>query len=256
MRAAIVTAAGQGTRLGYNIPKALVCVREKTLLSYSVGLFVKSKICDFVVVTAPGDACEEFADVLRCDGYVCHVIEDVKNFTVHKYRTSESIPVFVCAGGRSRQESVAHGLELCKESVYVYVHDAARPFVPLSVLQRLESALCAGISAAIPVMPVTDTIKQVSSRVDGHEWEEVTATVSRDFLRSVQTPQAFSTEVLRNVHQKYKDTADDETISATDDASLIEQAGGKVIAVQGSEFSMKITRPLDMVVAEYIAERM
>jgi 2-C-methyl-D-erythritol 4-phosphate cytidylyltransferase len=149
----------------------------------------------------------------------------------------------VVAGGATRQESVMAGLRAVPQHVeYVLVHDVARPFVPDDMILRVIAALQAGADAVIPGLPVTDTIK----RVDGSG--AVTATVDRAELVAVQTPQGFRRDVLIAAHETGHD-------AVTDDAALVELAGGRVVVVAGSEHAFKITTAWDLAVAEGVVGR-
>jgi len=117
------------------------------------------------------------------------------------------------------------------------VHDAARALTPPQLIESVAAAVRQGHPAVIPVLPVVDTIKEVGPG------EVVLGTVDRGVLRSVQTPQGFRHEVLAAVHA----AADD---ALTDDAGLVEKAGLPVTCVPGSELALKITRPLDLILAE------
>jgi 2-C-methyl-D-erythritol 4-phosphate cytidylyltransferase len=133
----------------------------------------------------------------------------------------------------------------------VLVHDAARALTPPQLIESVAAAVRAGHPAVIPALPVVDTIKEVRpalpvvAAVDGagSAGEEVLGTVDRAVLRSVQTPQGFRHEVLAAVHAAAADPL-------TDDAGLAEKAGIPVICIPGSELAMKITRPLDLILAE------
>jgi 2-C-methyl-D-erythritol 4-phosphate cytidylyltransferase len=150
--------------------------------------------------------------------------------------------VVVC-GGATRQASVDAGLRAVPAGVeYVLVHDVARPFVPDEVIVRVLAALRAGADAVIPAMPVTDTIK----RVDGAG--AVLGTVDRAELVAVQTPQGFRRSVLEAAHASGHP-------DATDDALLVEQAGGRVVTVAGDELAFKITTPWDLAMAEQVVRR-
>ena len=145
------------------------------------------------------------------------------------------------AGGATRQESVDAGLRAVPDHVeFVLVHDVARPFVPEAVILRVVNALRAGADAVIPGLAVTDTIK----RVDGDG--VVIGTVDRSDLVAVQTPQGFRRDVLLAAHAAGHD-------GATDDAALVERAGGRVVVVAGDELAFKITTPWDLTVAEGLA---
>lgn len=158
-------------------------------------------------------------------------------------RTSEIAPAgvtHVVAGGSSRSESVRCGLAAVPESADVIcVHDAARPFASVGLFERVVSALVDGVDAAIPGVAVADTIKQVDAS------GRVVATPSRDALRAVQTPQAFVARVLRAAHAGGAE--------GTDDAALVEAAGGYVVVVDGEPDNRKITTPDDFV---WATERM
>ncbi|MGI8753814.1 MAG: IspD/TarI family cytidylyltransferase [Acidimicrobiales bacterium] len=141
----------------------------------------------------------------------------------------------VVTGGPSRSASVRAGLGAVPPSAEIIaVHDAARPLVALSVWRAVLAAVAGGADAAIPVVPVTDTVKEVAT--DG-----TLRTLDRSRLVAVQTPQAFRAGVLRRAHSGGTD--------ATDDAALVEALGGRVERVAGSGRSMKITGPDDLVMA-------
>ena len=145
----------------------------------------------------------------------------------------------VVAGGSSRSESVRAGLAgVPGYAGIVAVHDAARPLARLELWRSVIEAVVAGADAAIPATSVTDTVKQVGA--DGH-----LVTLDRSRLVAVQTPQAFRADVLRRVHSHGKD--------ATDDAALVEAAGGRVVVVEGPPDNIKVTAPGDLVVAAALA---
>jgi 2-C-methyl-D-erythritol 4-phosphate cytidylyltransferase len=130
----------------------------------------------------------------------------------------------------------------------VLVHDAARALTPPRLIESVAAAVRAGHAAVIPVLPVVDTIKEVGptaggSSPSGGGFEMVVGTMDRAILRIVQTPQGFRREVLAAAHATAADPL-------TDDAGLVEKAGVPVACVPGSELALKITRPLDLVLAE------
>jgi 2-C-methyl-D-erythritol 4-phosphate cytidylyltransferase len=145
-------------------------------------------------------------------------------------------PVFVAvAGGATRSESVRAGLTAVDASAtIVVVHDAARPLASTDLFASVIDAVRGGADAAVPALPVPDTVKRV-------EGDRVLETVSRDGLVTVQTPQAFQARALRAVH-----APGDE---ATDDAALIEAAGGSVVVVPGEPGNLKVTTPADLALA-------
>jgi 2-C-methyl-D-erythritol 4-phosphate cytidylyltransferase len=138
----------------------------------------------------------------------------------------------VVAGADSRSGSVRAGLAAVPaDAEVVLVHDAARPLAGADVFAAAVAAVRAGADAAVPAVPVGDTLRSVAGGV-----------VDRDGLLAVQTPQAFRAGALRAAHAGGGE--------ATDDASLVEADGGKVVVVDGSPDNLKITRPTDLVVAE------
>jgi 2-C-methyl-D-erythritol 4-phosphate cytidylyltransferase len=211
----LVPAAGLGIRLGPGGPKALRELAGEPLLVHALrGLRAVPEIGP-VVVAAPA------ADV----GTVSTLLA--------------AYDVVVVPGGATRQESVRRALAALPPGVdLVLVHDAARCLVPPSVVAAVVSALRAGAAAVVPVMPLSDTVKQV----DG---ARVVTTVDRAALRAVQTPQGFRREVLQQAHDAGPD-------GATDDAGLVEATGGTVTTVPGADEAFKLTRPLDLLLAEAV----
>lgn len=140
------------------------------------------------------------------------------------------------AGGATRGESVRAGLDAVPmEATIVCVHDAARPLASVELFQRVVAAVSAGADGAIPGIPVTDTIKVVKNGV-------VTETPDRSTLVAVQTPQAFRADVLRAAHRR----AHTAGLDTTDDAGVVEAAGGRIVVVDGDPRNRKITSPADL----------
>lgn len=217
--AAILPAAGSGSRLGAQVPKAFIELDGLTLLTRSA--LTMSRYAETLVVAAPEGE-------LRRAG---RLLSDV------------DADVIVVAGGVDRQASVAACLAAIPESIeHILVHDAARPLTPTAVVERVLSALVRGARAAIPVLPVVDTIRRVDDAVAGD-------VVDRSGLRRVQTPQGFDAATLRAAYQRASD-------SATDDAALVQRIGVPVSVVPGDERALKITTTEDLVVAHaYLEER-
>ena len=144
------------------------------------------------------------------------------------------------AGGASRSESVRHALHAVPGADIVVVHDAARPLVTADLVRACVAEVENGWDGAIAAAPVTDTIKVADAD------RRVEATLDRSALWAIQTPQAFKAAVLRRALE-----ADPEALSAaTDDASLVEAAGGSVCVVEASPENFKITWPADLARAE------
>jgi 2-C-methyl-D-erythritol 4-phosphate cytidylyltransferase len=162
----------------------------------------------------------------HCDGIVLVVPADVTDAEPQADR--------VVAGGSTRSASVRQGLAAVPpDAEVIVVHDAARPVPVPDVWRRVLAEARAGADAVVPVVPVTDTLRSVGG-----------GPVDRSELRAVQTPQAFGAEALRRAH-----AGDPE---ATDDASLVEAAGGRVVTVDGDPANVKITTPSDLALAELL----
>jgi 2-C-methyl-D-erythritol 4-phosphate cytidylyltransferase len=148
-------------------------------------------------------------------------------------RQPEAAADAVVAGGATRSESVRSGLaRVPDDAEVIVVHDGARPLAGPALFAAVIAAVRAGADAAVPVVAVTDTLRQ---RSEGRA-------IDRSDLVAVQTPQAFRPAALRAAHAG--------GAGATDDASLVEAWGGKVVVVDGSRANVKITQPLDLVIAE------
>ena len=161
------------------------------------------------------------------------VAEQMSDGVVVVVPASDAVAERAIAGGNSRSASVRAGLAAVPDdATIVCVHDAARPLASLAVYERVIAAVAAGADAAVPGIPVADTIKVVEAN------GTVVATPDRSTLVAVQTPQAFRASVLRAAHAGGGD--------ATDDAALIEQAGGTVVVVEGDHLNRKITLPDDL----------
>jgi 2-C-methyl-D-erythritol 4-phosphate cytidylyltransferase len=212
---ALIVAAGSGDRLGAG-PKAFVTLAGEALLVHAVRAFT-GLVDDIVVVVAAADV-ERAVEVLE---------------------RADLRPSGVCAGGRTRQESVARGLRACRDRPgRIAVHDAARPLASRELIGRTLAALEPGWAAVAPGLPVVDTLKLVE---DSH----VVRTVDRTGLWGVQTPQVFDRATLARVH------ADADAVGgATDDLALVEAAGGKVRLIPGERRNFKVTYPEDLVMAE------
>ena len=228
---AVIAGAGGGTRLGSQGPKALIALGGEPLLVHAVRSMVESGVIDACVVTAPTGEIATFQRVLDRAGLRATVV----------------------AGGATRQASVAAGLDAAGDADYVLIHDAARALTPHAQIRAVVEALRAGHPAVVPALPLVDTVKKVGVKAsDGTE--PVEETLERGLLRGMQTPQGFAMDVIREAHRRFADSAGSEESSAPDDAFLIEAAGLPVVLVQGSERALKITRPLDLRIAELLLE--
>jgi 2-C-methyl-D-erythritol 4-phosphate cytidylyltransferase len=219
--AVLVPAAGAGLRLGPGGPKALRLLDGEPLLVHAVRRVAAAPSVRLIVVAAPATEVEAVRELL-----------------------APVAPVTVVSGGAERQQSVAAALAAVPPDLaIVLVHDAARALTPPQLFEEVAAAVRGGLPAVIPVLPVVDTIKEVGPASGPVIGEVVLETVDRSVLRSVQTPQGFRRDLLVAAHGAGLDPH-------TDDAGLVEKAGVVVSCVPGSELALKITRPLDLILAE------
>lgn len=242
----------------------------RTLLARSLETIISSGAASTIVVAAP----EEF--LLRARKEIAEVTARMKC----------AISITAVAGGNDRISSVQTALKLSGDSEYVLVHDAARCLTPPDVFTRVVDALHSCAEAVIPVLPMIDTVRraisdpamgvepnvdpagaEVVDGADGAEgfdgfesagsWATVRGDLDRAELRRVQTPQGFRTEVLLRAYEQFASGGTGQAGSAlpTDDAGLVERLGVDVLAVEGDEEALKITYPLDLILAEQLARK-
>jgi 2-C-methyl-D-erythritol 4-phosphate cytidylyltransferase len=229
--AAVIPAAGRGVRLGPGAPKALRALGGTPMLIHAVRAMAASRAVSLVVVVAPPDEAAEVKSLLDA-----HALPERTDFLV--------VP-----GGESRQESVKLGLDaLPPDYDIVLVHDAARPLVPVDTVDGVIEAVREGAPAVVPALPLADTVKEVEPAASPGVPEPVVATPVRARLRAVQTPQGFDRATLVRAHEEV-------TEDVTDDASMVERLGSTVLLVPGHEEAFKVTRPLDLVLAEAVLAR-
>ena len=209
--AAVIVAAGQGQR--YGGPKQFAVLNHDTVTTHSVR--AARSVADHVVLVVPAN-----------------------------YQGNGEGADVVVVGGATRAASVRAGLAECGDADVIVVHDAARPMATPSLFSSVVDAVLAGADGAIPGLAISDTVKRV--RRDGAD-TVVAGTEARDELVTVQTPQAFSRDVLIRAHAAGDD--------ATDDAALVEALGGRVVVVAGEVDNVKITVPGDLAKASSIATR-
>lgn len=232
MRAAVlVPAAGLGLRLGGGLPKALRELGDVPMLVHALRSLLAAPGIDAAVVAAPPDG-----------------VDDVRELLAREL--GADAPVTVVAGGATRQESVRRALDaLTADCPVVLVHDAARPFVPVAVVEAVVATIEAGALAVVPALPVVDTVKEVTDVAPDGAAECVVRTVDRASLRAVQTPQGFRRDVLAAAHEASPEG------DTTDDAGMVERMGVTVSVVPGSEEAFKVTRPFDLLLAEALLNR-
>lgn len=213
----IVLAAGSGRRFGVH-PKQYELLGGERVIDRAL-VTCRAASDHVVVVLAPGE--EGVGEQLLALG------------------TADAFVI----GGVERSDSVRSALAVVDEAAAVIVvHDAARPLASAALHEAVVAAVHAGADAAIPAVPVVDTIKRVHTDLAGEL--VVDATLDRSELMAVQTPQAFRADVLHRAHSMATD--------ATDDAALVEKMGGRVVIVAGETTNIKITGPDDLAVASVL----
>lgn len=212
---ALVPAAGRGERLGLGIAKAFALVGSRPLLAHAVDRLLEAGVDQVVVAVGPAEL-----------GMAVSLLGD---------------RALVVVGGSDRVASVRAALAHADPGAdVVLVHDAARAFVPVTVIHSVIAAVRAGSPAVVPALPVTDTIRTV----------QPAGVLDRDLLRTVQTPQGFEPGVLRRAH--HAAAVDD--LSVTDDAGLVERLGVPIILVDGHRSAFKVTTAADLEEARRMLE--
>lgn len=229
--AAIVPAAGLGTRMGADQLKQFLELDGLPLIIFTLRrLAACAAITDFFIAT-------------RADDVV--FLED------KVAKAGLGRPARVIHGGDTRQQSVANALAQVDPSTeIVLVHDAVRPFVTLEHIERLIAEV-RGRGAAILGIPAIDTVKEVKRASLPRDVALISATIPRERIVLAQTPQVFSYPLLRDAFRK----AQEDGITASDEAALVERFGHDVFVVLGSERNLKITRPADMDLARFYLEQ-
>ena len=215
--AAIIVAAGSGSRLGSETPKQFLEINGKPVIAHTIERFQAAPSIDSIVVVLAADRAREF--------------------DASPYSKVQNI----VAGGASRAASVLNGMNAIDDgTAVVAVHDGARPLV---TVKEIESTIAKAkeTGAACLVAPVTDTIKSIRG-------DEIAATLDRDKLRRALTPQAFKIEVLRAAFENADLNA------ATDECYLVEKLGHPIAIVEGSSRNIKITHLEDMILAKALID--
>jgi 2-C-methyl-D-erythritol 4-phosphate cytidylyltransferase len=216
---ALIVAAGRGERLGQNVPKALVTVAGKPMVQWSLDTIRSLEAVDEVVVAVPADSVER--------------------------ATQELVGARCVAGGAARSQSVRAALGATTREGPVIVHDAARPLAPAAVFNSALREIGSGeVDAVVAAAPLADTVKEVDD--DGRT---VRRTLERSRLWAAQTPQVFRRSTLERV---LEEASQEVLATATDDAWLIERAGGRVRVVPTEGLNLKVTTPTDLHLVELV----
>lgn len=214
---AVIVAAGSGSRMGGDLPKQFMLVNDKPVLYYTLKTFLNSFDDMQIVLVLPVDYTDMGQEII--DAY----------FDKDKIR--------ITAGGDTRFQSVKNGLQLTEDDSIIFVHDGVRCLISEELIHRCyKQAVETG--TAIPVIPSKDSVRLLQ--------DESNDAIDRNKVMLVQTPQTFHSKILIPAFQiDYKE-------KFTDEATVVEAFGMKVTLVEGEENNIKITRPIDLLIAEKI----
>jgi 2-C-methyl-D-erythritol 4-phosphate cytidylyltransferase len=218
---AIIVAGGVGKRMGSGLPKQFLMLKNKPVLYYTIKTFLEAYDDLNIILVLP----EEFADLGR------EIIDAYFDYG----------RIQITSGGETRFHSVQNGLRLLQGDGIVFVHDAVRCLVTTELIHRCyEHAL--QIGSAVPVVRAKDSVRLLNEELNDNEILDRTKVVL------VQTPQTFHSRILRPAFEiDYKERF-------TDEATVVEAFGLKISLVEGEEDNLKITRPVDLLIAEKILE--
>lgn len=217
---AIIVAGGTGSRMNNSTPKQFLLLQGKPVLYYTINTFLQAYHDLKIILVLPEE-------------HVAAGQEIIDAFFDYSR-------IQIAVGGRTRFHSVQNGLQLVNEESIVFVHDAVRCLVSVDLISRCYDAACES-GSAIPVIDCKDSVRIITEQ--GNE------VVDRTTLKLVQTPQTFHSKILIPAYQiDYKD-------KFTDEATVVEAFGLKVQLVAGEENNFKITRPVDLLLAESIIAR-
>ncbi|MBL7073514.1 MAG: 2-C-methyl-D-erythritol 4-phosphate cytidylyltransferase [Candidatus Omnitrophica bacterium] len=221
---AIILAGGTGKRMKTSEPKQLLSIASKPIIFHAIECFENDPLITDIVVVSAKDTLKQIEDLLKKSGFK----------KIHK----------IIEGGASRRESSFLGVKNVPENTqFVFIHDAARPFVSGKIIKDVsEAAKSAG--AAVPAIDVKDTLVE-------QENSFIKNTTERKAFKKIQTPQCFEYNKILSAHEQ---AARKENKNLTDDSGLILAAGGTVKIVEGSSRNIKITTQTDLILAEQIAQ--
>lgn len=214
---AVIVAGGSGSRMGSDKPKQFLLLQGKPVLWHSIQAFLSAFTDITILLVLPKNSMEE--GILLRDEF------------------PENARIQLTEGGHTRFQSVANGLKLVTEPSIVFVHDGVRCLVSQELIQRCYEQACAK-GSAIPAVTATDSIRMVV--------DEEHHVINRNHVRIIQTPQTFQSQLLLAAFQQPMEDA------FTDEATVVESNGDTVYLIEGDYNNIKLTRPIDLVIAERI----
>ena len=214
---AIIVAGGIGTRMGNATPKQFMLLHDKPVLYYTIKTFLEAYDDLQIILVLP----EDYTDMGR------EIIDAYFDYS----------RIQITAGGETRFHSVMNGLALVQEDAIIFVHDGVRCLLTVDLIHRCYTKALEN-GSAIPVIPAKDSVRLIEG--------ETNEAIERSKVVMVQTPQTFHSRILQPAFQiDYKERF-------TDEASVVEEFGLKIELVDGEEQNIKITQPIDLIVAEHI----
>jgi 2-C-methyl-D-erythritol 4-phosphate cytidylyltransferase len=218
-KVAVIVAGGSGVRMNTNIPKQFLLLKGKPVLYYTIDAFLKAYEDIYVILVLPEE-------------HIAAGQEIIDAFFDYK-------KIAITAGGRTRFHSVQNGLKLIKDECIVFVHDGVRCLLSTQLIHACYAAALE-YGSAIPAIVSRDSVRLIT--------EEDNEAIERDKVKLIQTPQTFHSKILLPAFEiDYKD-------KFTDEATVVEAFGLKVHLVDGESTNIKITQPIDMVIAEHLLE--
>ena len=211
-KVAIIVAGGQGIRMNSDIPKQFLLINSTPVLMHTISKFSH---LDQVILVVPKTQKEYWNSLCKTHNF--------------------NIPHTIVEGGKTRFHSVKNGLEKVDNNSIVAIHDAVRPLISIELINSLITETIKGV-AVIPIIPVKDSIRKVEGENSIH--------IDRNNLYKVQTPQCFLSDEIKEAYaQEYSE-------KFTDDASVLESNGGKIVTILGEEKNLKITTDEDFKIVE------
>ncbi len=219
---AIIVAGGTGRRMGSSIPKQFLLLNDKPVLFYTLRTYLEAFDDLEIILVLP----EEYTDMGR------EIIDAYFDYS----------RIQITSGGETRFHSVQNGLQLVKEESIVFVHDAVRCLLSIDLIQRCYNHTLQ-MGSAVPVIQSRDSVRILNEERNDNE------VLDRDKIVFVQTPQTFHSKILLPAFSiDYKERF-------TDEATVLEEYGLKISLIEGEENNIKITRPIDLLIAEALLDK-
>lgn len=218
---AVIVAGGSGIRMGNNIPKQFLLLQHKPILWYSIIAFINAYSDLNIILVLP-------------EKFITEGKKIITEFSLPQQKIN------IIAGGATRFDSVKNGLQLVEKDAVVFVHDAVRCLVTTDLIQKCYQQTLQ-LGSAIPVIAATDSIRLATATQH--------SILNRDEVKIVQTPQTFLSNILLPAfEQEYQE-------AFTDEATVVEHFGSNIFLIEGEKNNIKVTTPIDLIVAENLLQQ-